>query len=274
MINNTARIGNFTSSEIVELTKKATDRKSFGVKALTYIKQTNMERRLGRALDGDTVAKPLTWGKLLEGRVFELLGLEYTLSSTVTDLHPVFPNWAGSKDGLKHDQDRTVADIKCPITLESFCNLVDPIYQGLSGIDAMNAIRDNHGEGDKYYFQLVSNAIINGCRYAELIVYMPYQSELADIKLSAQIVSGELMSRHYWIAMAGEDELPFIKDGGYYKNLNVIRFEVPEEDRKMLVDCVKKASALLIPWPGSVSEGAFAKVLPVAELEDANALKI
>lgn len=267
MINNTARVGNFTSSEIVALTKKAKDGKGFGAPALKYIRQTNMERRLGRSLDGDTVAKPLTWGKLLEGHVFNLLGLEYTLSSTQTDLHPVIPFWAGSKDGLKLDDDGTVVDIKCPVTLESFCNLVDPLYDGLKGMDAMNAIRDNHSDGDKYYFQLVSNSIINSTRFAELIVYMPFKSELEEIRQLAQMVDADQLSRHYWIAMAGPDELPFILDKGFYQNVNIIRFEVPEEDKLLLINCVEKAGAMLI------ASGKEDKALP-AEMADANALAI
>src|SRR4051812_35840234 len=111
MINNIARIGSFTSSEIVALTKKAKDGKSFGAPALTYISETNMERRLGRSVDDEKVAKALTWGKLLEPRAFNQLGLEYILSSTETDVHPTIPYWSGSKDGIKHDEGKTVADI-------------------------------------------------------------------------------------------------------------------------------------------------------------------
>lgn len=249
MINNIARCGNFTSSEIVALTKKAKNQKDFGAPALTYIEETNFERKLGRSIDDEKTAKPLTWGKLVEGRVFNLLGLEYTLSSTETDVHPSIPFWSGSKDGQKFDEGGTVIDIKSPITLKSFCQLVDPLYQGLAGTDVINAIRDNHKDGDKYYWQLVSNAIINGCRYAELIVYMPYKSELEDIKLMAQRVDGAEASKHYWIAMAGEDELPFLLDGGYYKNLNIIRFEVPAADKELLTECVLRAGEKLIKRP-------------------------
>jgi hypothetical protein len=273
MIGNINRVGNFTSSEIVALTKKAKNGKDFGAPALTYIEETNFERKLGRSIDDEKTAKPLTWGHLIEGRVFDLLGLEYTLSSTETDIHPTIPFWSGSKDGQKFDEGGTVIDIKSPFTLKSFCQLVDPLYRGLTGIDAINDVRDNHKDGEKYYWQLVSNAIINGCRFSELIVYMPYKSELDEIKLMAQQVDGAEASKHYWIAMAGDDELPFLLDDGYYKNLNIIRFEVPEADKKLLTECVLRAGAELIPHP---------KALPAPDdslpyemiLDDANALKI
>jgi hypothetical protein len=246
MIHNTARIGNFTSSEIVALTSRSKDGKSFGKPALTYIQEANMERRLGRSISDEAIAKPLTWGKLIEKRVFDLLPLEYTLSSTETDVHPILPFWAGSKDGLKMDEGKTVIDIKAPFTLKSFCTLVDPLYNGLTGIDAMNALRETHKDGDKYYWQLVSNSVLSNTQFAELIVYMPYQSEIPEIKLMAQMVDAQELGKHYFIAMAGDDELPFLLDGGYYQNLNTIRFEVPLEDKIQLAAWVKEAGALLI----------------------------
>jgi hypothetical protein len=253
MIKNVLRIGNFTSSEIVALMSEptATAKKQgaiFGSTAFTYIRETNMERRLGRSLEDEKTAKPLTWGKFLESRVFGLLGLDYTLSSQETDQHPTIKFWSGSKDGLKHDEGKTVTDIKCPLTLKSFCQLVDPLYDGLTGMDAINKIRERHKNGDKYYWQLVSNSIINNTRFAELIVYMPYHSELEDIKVEAQQVEAQDLSKHYWIAMASEDELPYLNDGGFYKNLNIIRFEVPQEDKDYLTERVTAAGKLLVDW--------------------------
>lgn len=245
MIHNELRIGNLTSSEIVAVTTVDKTGKGFGKPALTYIEETNMERRLGRSLTDECNARPLVWGKLLEKRAFDLLGMEYILSSTVTDVHPIIPFWSGSKDGIKYDKGGTIIDIKCPLTLKSFCQLVDPLYRGHEEIHAMNMIRDNHKDGEKYYWQLVSNSIINGTEFAELVVYVPYFSELDDIKLLASRVPGEVASKHYWIAMAGDGELPFLKDGGYYKNINVLRFKVPESDKKLLTRKVLEAGKLL-----------------------------
>lgn len=268
MINNIARIGNFTSSEIVALMSVDTSGKKFGKPALAYISETNMERRLGRSVDDEKVAKALTWGKLLESRAFDLLSTEYILSSTETDVHPFIPYWSGSKDGIKHDEGKTVADIKCPLTLKSYCQLVDPLYYGLEGMAAMDAIRkgfvdsmgvahEKHKDGEKFYYQLTSNAVINSCKYAELIVYMPYKSEIPEIKMMAQNVPGEELGKHYWIGMAGEDELPFILDGGLYKNINIIRFEVPQADKDALTANVLKAGKMLINQDADTSEPPF-----------------
>lgn len=253
ILNNTIRNGNFTSSEIVALTKKGKVKGTFGAPALTYIEEKNMERRLGRSLSDESRARSLTWGSCVEERAFEVLPMDYIFTSQETERHPTIPYWCGSKDGRNAAGD-TIAEIKCPITLKSFCQLVQPIYDGLEGIDAINKVRETHKDGEKYYWQMVSNACISRSKYAELIVYMPYQSELSEIK---EMADGN--PDYYWIWAALENELPFIKDGGYYKNLNIIRIEVPQEDKDFLTECVLKAGKMLIPYPGEEPELILAR---------------
>jgi len=240
MINNTQRIGNFTSSEIFALLSKDKSGKNFGKPALTYIEEKNMERRLGLSLNAESNAKPLSWGKFLEAAVFELLGMAYTLSSTETEVHPTIPFWAGSADLSTVD---SAGDIKCPITRKSFCQLVQPLYDGLTRIDAMMKVRETHADGEKYYWQIVSNACILNKKYGELIPYMPFQSELSAIRSMA-----EGNKNLYWLWSSSEDELPFLKDDGYYRNINIIRFEIPESDKELLTEKVEAAGKLLIPF--------------------------
>ena len=255
--NNTPRIGNFTSSEIVALTKQGKKEGTFGVPALTYIEETNMERRLQRSISDECSAHALVWGKFLESRVNELIGSEYSLCSSETIVHPSIPYWCGSPDGFKYDEGKTVIDDKCPLTLKSFCQLIDPLYHNLTGIDAINAIRNGfvdsnglahaaHKDGEKFYWQLVSNSVLSDSKFAELIVYMPYQSELPAIQLSALSVDRDQLQKHYWIANAAEGELPYLIDGGYYKNINIIRFEVPQADKDLLTSFVLRAGEMLI----------------------------
>lgn len=259
ILSNIERVGNFTSSKIVSLTSigsrpmtpeelaehKRLNPKSqkknisdgFGATALTYISEVNMERRLGRSLTNESKAHPLVWGKLLEGIVASYLPFDYELCSDVTIVHPDIPHWSGSPDGVSPN---TVNDIKCPLTLKSFCNLVDPIYQGFTGMDAMNAIRENHPDGEKYFWQLVSNSILVGMEYAELIVFVPYEAQLAEVKLLAEDQAGT-----YWITNADEMELPYLIEGGYYQNMNKIRFKVDQSDKDLLTNCVIEAGKLL-----------------------------
>lgn len=231
------RVGNFTSSEIWKLMKSGKAKGSFGVPALSYIKEKNMERRLGRSISQESDARPLMWGKLLEARAFDLLGLDYELTSSETFQHPSVPSWVGSPDGFRHHngQRNAVIDFKAP-QLKSFCSLVDAWRSG--GIDAVRADCD---EGDKYYWQLVGNACITGCSLAELIVYCPYQSELSAIR---QMIEGD--PRGYFISYSDDNALPYLLDGGYYKNINVMSFEVPFLDKQMLQIRVEEAAKELV----------------------------
>jgi hypothetical protein len=234
------RIGNFTSSEIVALTKKGKEKGSFGIPALTYIEECNMERRLLRSITDDVSARPLNWGLLVENIAFEKLGMEYTLTSQETDIHPTINYWSGSRDGMKHDEGKTVIDIKCPMTLKSFCTLAD--------CQTIEEVRENHKDGEKYYWQLVSNAVINDCKFAELIVYMPYKSELDEIRELAQMMPQEHLYKFFWIANGNDEELPHLLENGHYKNINIIRFEVNKEDKEFLTERVLEAGKLLQPY--------------------------
>lgn len=269
MINNHSRIGNFTSSEIVALTKKAKDNKSFGAPALTYISETNMERLLGRSLTTEIDARATSWGKLVEPRVFDLLGIEYSLSSKETIVHPAIPYWAGSPDGSKQN---TTADFKAPLTLKSFCQLVQPLHEGLTGMEAMNKIREDHKDGEKFFWQIVSNAIMQRNQFGELIVYMPYHSELEAIRTMAR--HHEQAGKFKWVDWASDDELPYLIEGGYYKNLNIINFEISEADKKFLTDCVERAGKLLLKEPSRVLMAHHDKATGATIVEDANALKV
>ena len=99
--------------------------------------------------------------------------------------------------------------------------------------------------GEQYYWQLVSNAILTGCKYAELIVYVPYLSELQDIRDLAMNWTGDNEHHYKWIAFAMDDEMPYLIEGGHYKNLNRLRFEVPDADKAHLTERVLKAGVLL-----------------------------
>ena len=245
IILNKFRSGKFTSSEIGNLMSEGKTKGTWGKPALTYIEEKNMERKLQRSLTQESNARPLVWGKVLESRVFEVLGIEYTLDSQTTIQHTTIPYWSGSPDGNKLDEGKTVIDIKAPITLKSFCQLVDPLYEGLTGIDAMNKVRETHKNGEKYYWQLVSNAILTDSKFAELIVYVPYKDELDKVREIVQNWADD-PNPVAWINWASDLELPYLVKGGYYKNINIIRFCIPEQDKQLLTAKVELAGKMLI----------------------------
>jgi hypothetical protein len=225
------RNGNFTSSEIVALLGAKT--------AATYVEEKNMERRLGRSIQPEVDARPTGWGKVLEKRAFNVLGIDYQLTSDITLKHPSIDCWLGSPDGFHHAQvpgQKAVIDFKAPWTLKSFCQLVDAWSR-----NGIQGVRNGHKDGEKYFQQLVSNACITGCKYAELIVYMPYQSELEAIR---QSVEGN--PDYYWLFFSTNEKLPYLVEGGHYKNINVMRFPVDSNDKLTLHSAVDKYSKELI----------------------------
>jgi hypothetical protein len=155
---------------------------------------------------------------------------------------------------------------------------VQPLFEGLTGVAAMDKVREDHKDGDKFYWQIVSNAILQGNDLGELIVYMPYFSELEEIRIMAR--HHEQAGKYKWVSWASDDELPYLIDDGYYKNLNLIRFEIPVADKKFLTDCVKKAGEMLITVDGTakvISSTLLAthdKEVNATLVQDANALTV
>lgn len=276
MINNILRNGNFTSSEIVALTKSGTrsmtdeelelhkkqnpkSRKTtietmFGDAAWTYIAETNMERRLGRSLTDESNARPLTWGKLCEEYHFKYtLGPEYRICSTHTITNDEIDYHTGSPDGEKFNgPTRIGAEFKCPLTLKSYCTFVD-LWQ----LGGMKAIREGievdgvwykpHPDGEKFYWQIISNSILLKVDLFELIVFMPYYEELELIREMAHQKDGEDIHKYYWIAMGNDNELPHLKKGMYYKNMYKMPLAIPKQDKENLITRIKEAGKYLVP---------------------------
>lgn len=258
IVQNTARVGAFTSSKAYKLMTNGKAAGSIGGPALTYIEEKNIERRMGRSLDTDAYSKDMAWGTLLEKRVYDLLPFGYELVSDQTDVHPLYSYWAGSKDlimpGVK------VGDIKC-YQPKNFALLTDVLFTKDVAI-----LKAAHPEE---YWQLVSNAMIAGLTRAESITYMPYRSELAIIRELAENYDGFDQWKYRFIAESEDYALAYLPDGGYYKNLNCFEFEIPQEDMTALEKRMTHCATLLVDAPAKTS---ITRAMPV--IEDANTLKI
>jgi len=231
---NKIRIGNFTSSEIYKLTKEGKTKGTLGKPAITYIEEKNTERLFEMPLDSEMYSKPTSWGNFVEQFAFAKLGLDYQLSSQTSVLHNEIDCWAGSADGFKFDEGKTVIDIKCPFTRLRFSQLIK--------IKTGKELKENF---EDYYWQLVSNAILNECKYAELIIYMPYLSDLIEISEAVKNYDGD--QKPYEFIFYQMEACPFIKDGSTkIKDLNILRFEVTGADKIFLTEKVKLASKYLI----------------------------
>ena len=240
-MNNELRFGRFTSSEIFRLMTEGKAKGSFGKPALTYISERNMERRLCRPLKNDTDAKACDWGHLGESYVFDQLGIEYSTQSHDTIEHPEIDYWSGTPDSVCYGAVNTIVNIKSPFTLKSFCQLVDGWKSnGIQGIP------DNHDDGEKFYWQLVSDSILTKCTEGELIVFCPYQSEVMQLV-------GRGASEYKWLEYASMDSVPWLLDDGHYKNLNKFRFPIPAADKIALHERVVEAGKLLIDAPKPIA---------------------
>lgn len=227
------RTGNFTSSSIWLLMTNNKAKDGFGVPAITYIKGKQREILLCRNLQKERQSRPTSWGRLIESRVFNLLGTEYTICSDERDIHPEIERWTGAKDMLT---DTKVCDIKAPFSLSVYCDKADIMIK-----NDVEALKKDFPEN---YWQLVSNSILTGKPIAELIIYCPYIRELNEIKETLNEYEGN-MNDVAWINWAEDEELPYLIEGNYYKNLYKMSWEVSAEDKELLTERVKKAIEFL-----------------------------
>ena len=247
------RIGNVTSSVIVALTTNGRAKDTFGIPFYNYVEECIMERFFKNNLENENEVKAFSWGKLCELIVHDKLSMDYIMQSEETEVHPEISEWCGTPDGIKMKNGivDTITDIKCPLTRKGFYNLVKNLYdfdginvskkEKVNGDEIIQLIRNQSKEGEKYYWQLVSNACILGAKFAELIVFMPYFEEIEEIKE----YNRSLENPYFAIEYAKENELPFIYKESGIENINIIRFEVIEEDKTFLTERVKSAIELI-----------------------------
>jgi hypothetical protein len=150
--------------------------------------------------------------------------------------HPVIPYWSGLPDWkVISDTSATVCDGKAPFSLEMFCDKIKALEAGVE------VYKD---EFPNDYWQHISNAILlraNGIHITHFmaIIYVPYLSELEKIRQFANTEKDDAKSRVYAFVNWKEDgELPYLLEGGKYKNLNKFRFPINEDDVQFLTERV------------------------------------
>lgn len=242
-MNNKIRNYKFTSSKIAALVSNGKAKDSVGAPFTTLVKKVNQCRKAQRSIYSDSSSKATSWGILVEHWLMfqhpEIIGLEYTLTPSTSTVHPLFPNsWAGSRDGLNNDTN-AVIDIKCPYTMESFCDFAD-----CSNIED---VRNKTKSGEDYYWQLVSNACIHGTDKAELIIFCPTVEQLNEIQVYS--MDDEHREYAYYIGTANVDTLPYLPSNAIYDNVIKFAFTIPQSDIDLLTARVKMASELLVELP-------------------------
>ena len=260
-LSHEKRFGRFTSSQVGRLcsmgkipmtdeekaedkrlnpkSKKTTIEGGFAATGLSYIEEKVYEERTGRRIQNESTSRSTSWGKCAEGMAFSKLGIEYTITSELTIESKDIDNYSGSPDGYKTVNGETVVfDIKCPYTLLSYCRLANYCISG--------DVQKFKDEEPIYYFQLVSNSILLGCKSAELIIFMPYKSELPQLKDIIDKMDSSSPYEYYWIEAALNsgryEQLPYLIENMYYKNLYTLNFQIPDEDVSFLKERIKLAN--------------------------------
>lgn len=254
------RTGTATSSTIMPLISKGKGVKpTIGSPFFTYLKECRYERSLLQNLETEVDTFSMEWGKLCELYLHtEILAIGYRFNADQTVKHPDYEGWVGSPDGEKvrvrlgREIIDTITDSKCPTSKKAFCDLVFELYDydGAGGVTpkekpnmerAVEYFRSNAQAGEKYYWQLVSNSCIRKSKYAELIVFMPFKERVNEIleynegRIGAKL--GKKDPRPFMmISTAKPNKYPFLLKESGYNELNIIRFEVPEEDKIFLTE--------------------------------------
>lgn len=274
------RIGNPTSSEIYRLctngTRPMTEYElalykeenpkgrrttidDFGAPFYSYLEECKAERFFKQNLENEKEVLAFSWGKLCELHVHNILPNSYIMQSEESLQHKLIPEWVGTPDGTKLSKSTisTVSETKCPLNKKSFYQLIKYLYNDdgfqiskkkeINGNDIIKLIRENHKDGEKWYWQIISNACIlksiNGLDNisAELIVFLPYIDELEEIKAFNSTLD-EPYSQIQW---AKDGELPFLYRETGIQNLNIIPFDIPKEDEEFLTSRVQSFVELL-----------------------------
>ncbi len=242
MMDHTRRFGNWTSSGVGNLMTYSRDGKGWGADAVRYMRDKAMERRLGRIISSDFNSHPTSWGLLAELHVNEKLDTSYKLCSQETLTNPLYPFHRGTPDFERFIKEKTTGQVKSPWTLLSFCTLIDAWEKG--GIEQ---VRKDHGEGDKFYWQTISDSILTDSQWIELIVYCPYREDLDDIRLIAMQSPPEERSQYSWLDYVYNDQLPYLIKGNHYKDLNILRFPALQADKDALIARIIEAEKFINP---------------------------
>ena len=232
------RVGNFSSSNNYKLCaslKSGEPSEGF----YTYTKEKAFERALGRSLEMGAHSNSMTWGSFLEPRVFENLSRDYEMLHKETKVHSEYKFLVGTPDF--YIQDVKISELKC-FEPKNFASYVTALLS-----EDIEKIKKEH---PKEYWQIVSNALILDVPKGEAIVYMPYESEMEEIReLANDPVYYEQLGFKPWQVMfiqeKANSELAVLPNDSKFANLNVFEFEIPRSDKDFLLNRAIMANNLI-----------------------------
>jgi len=239
MIENQNRIGNFTSSQIFNLCASLKNGEPSAA-YYTYISKKIRERKMKRSLDMGKYGASMAWGKFLEKRVNDNLPISYQMLHKSTKVHPKYDFVAGSVDFLVPKI--KVSELKC-YEPDKFSGYVSALLTG-----NLEQVKEEYAQE---YWQMVSNSQIHKVPKMEAIVYMPYASEMDDIRELAENPEylseiGMMPWEVRFIVEKPNSQLAVLPNDSEFKNLNIFEFDVPIDDVIFLNKRIISAGKLLL----------------------------
>jgi hypothetical protein len=229
----TKRAGAFTSSEIYKLVARHKKTGEYLVSRDSYINKVFMELQYNCPMSSYGDSRPTIWGKLLEKWYMAQIELG-TPTPTDTLTHPECPLWKGTPDMI-YKQEKMVGDLKCPSDLERFAIA----YECKGDIDKLRA---TYKEGEKYYWQLMSNAVLTGSDKCKLVFYVPSEADIEEPKTGIRAYSDDGEGKHHWVLFSNYYELPHVPKESSLPNQVVIEWQVDKIERQQLINDVLSAA--------------------------------
>lgn len=251
IVENTERVGRFTSSVVHKLMKlgtrkmtpeeieahkeanpksrKTTTAGGFTDAGHTYMQEKINERLLGRSFDLDGYSRSAAWGSFLEMIVNDKLDLKWSIKSDKTVIRNSYHS--GSPD--LEQKGIAIGDIKAfePKKFTAFARMLRQ--------QDIDVFRSDYPEE---YWQLVSNALVFDVTRVASFVYMPYFKDLDEIRDLAYNYDGADQWQYRFIYEVDKYKLPFVPDDSLFNDLESFEFDLPEEDLQHCEDRLREAA--------------------------------
>jgi len=244
------RAGKISSSECFKIYESKTVQETYmeEIRMFNLFKQKDVEKDVFN----------FKWGHLLENFLHEqtdhLKGyVNQNYEENATIFNKANAIHCGTPDQYTLQNEMIVtSETKCPVTLKGLYNLIFPFYTTGSYVEidgnlAIEMIKNRSKEGKKYFYQIISNAVLLEdqigleSNFGELIVFMPYKSSIPIITKYAT----DFFTNPYYPIMMGDSEtlpciLPIVKehkdffdldDEYVVKEFHRIRFDISKETK-------------------------------------------
>lgn len=202
----------------------------------TYAEEVALERILNRPVTPQADAKSLRWGSLMECIIFDCLPMSYSMTHKNTIEHKKYGDiWAGTPD-YKVDIEKKTGEIKC-YYIKNWFNYMLALKSG-----DLERIKE---EFPQPYWQVVSNAMLNGHKKAELLTFIPTKEQLENIIV--QIEEEDFLERnnldpkdYYFYTRENIEYFNYLPNEWKNKNLVMFEFDIPIADRQFLLERILK----------------------------------